>query len=103
VLSGWPVIGHGKNELPLEKAKLAMAIRGRRPHYRLDEITGRHFRDLAGQAGIPDLWNRMQAFVGAAPDALARLDAGLPKGFPERVFSRIRTGVLGQCRRFGET
>jgi serine/threonine-protein kinase HipA len=103
VLSGWPVIGHGKNELPLEKAKLAMAIRGRRPHYRLDEITGRHFRDLAGRAGVPDLWSRMQALIEAAPDALARLAARLPKGFPERVFSRIRAGVIKQCRRFRET
>jgi serine/threonine-protein kinase HipA len=103
VLSAWPVIGHGRNELPLEKAKLAMAIRGRKPHYRLDEITGRHFRDLAGQTGTSDLWNRMQALVEAAPDALSHLDARLPPAFPERVFHSIRTGVLGQCRKFRET
>ena len=36
VLSAWPIIGHGKNQLAIEKAKLAMALRGRRAHYRLN-------------------------------------------------------------------
>jgi serine/threonine-protein kinase HipA len=103
VLSAWPVIGHSKNELPLEKAKLAMAIRGRRPHYRLDEITARHWRELAEQVGIEGLWTRMQALIEAAPSALERIEARLPKGFPERVFAKIRGGVLRQSRRFVDT
>lgn len=63
VLSAWPVIGHGRNELPLERAKLAMAVRGRRPHYRIDEITGRHWRELSERIGVANLWNRMQTLV----------------------------------------
>lgn len=103
VLSAWPVIGNGRNQLAFKKAKLAMAIQGRRAHYSLDEITRRHFRQLAEQAGIEDLWNRMQALVGAAPAALERLGTRLPKEFPEQVFTKIRAGVLAQCRRFEET
>ncbi len=103
VLSAWPVIGHGRNQLPLERTKLAMAVRGRKPHYRIDEITGRHWRDLSERAGVADLWNRMQALVAEVPAALERLEATLPAGFPERVYQRIRAGVLSQARRFTNT
>jgi serine/threonine-protein kinase HipA len=100
VLSAWPVIGHKRNELALERAKMAMAIRGRRPHYRIDEITGRHWRELADRTAMTDLWSRMQALVDAAPAAFERLEAALPAHFPEHVFTRIRTGVVNQARRF---
>jgi serine/threonine-protein kinase HipA len=103
VLSAWPVIGHRRNELALERAKLAMAIRGRRPHYRIDEITGRHWRELVDRIGIADLWSRMQALVDEAPAAFERLEALLPPHFPERVYARIRTGVTNQARRFKAT
>jgi serine/threonine-protein kinase HipA len=103
VLSAWPVIGHRRNELALERAKLAMAIRGRRPHYRIDEITGRHWRELVDRIGIADLWSRMQALVDEAPAAFERLEALLPPHFPEHVYARIRTGVTNQARRFKAT
>jgi serine/threonine-protein kinase HipA len=100
VLSAWPLIGHGKNQLPFEKAKLAMAIPGRRSHYRLKEITARHWQELAGQTGVADLWARMKSLVESAPRAMDRLEKLLPRGFPERVYSRIRDGVRSQVRRF---
>jgi serine/threonine-protein kinase HipA len=103
VLSAWPVIGHGRNELPLKRAKLAMAIRGRRPHYRIDEITGRHWRELAERVAVVDLWTRMQALVAEIPAALERVEARLPPEFPERVFTQTRLGVLSQARRFAAT
>jgi len=103
VLSAWPVIGHGRNELPLERAKLAMAIRGRRPHYRIDEITGRHWRELAERVAVVDLWTRMQALVAEMPAALERVEARLPLEFPERIYTQTRLGVLSQARRFAAT
>ncbi|MGH8304014.1 MAG: type II toxin-antitoxin system HipA family toxin [Steroidobacteraceae bacterium] len=103
VLSAWPIIGHGKNQLAFDKAKLAMALRGRSAHYRLKEITGRHWQELAGQAGVPALWARMQSFVASAPAALARVEKRLPRGFPERVYATITDGVQDQVRRFAAT
>jgi hypothetical protein len=84
-------------------AKLAMAVRDRRAHYRIDEITGRHWRELAERVAIADLWPRMQALVGETPTAFERLQARLPQHFPERVFIRTRAGALGQARRFAAT
>ena len=52
VLSAWPIIGPGKNQLSFQKARLAMAIRGKRPHYRLNEIIGRHWYELAALRGF---------------------------------------------------
>jgi serine/threonine-protein kinase HipA len=103
VLSAWPIIGRGKNQLAFEKAKLAMALRGRSAHYRLKEITARHWQELAGQTGVRDLWTRMQSCVESAPAALARVEKRLPRAFPERVYATVRDGVESQVRRFAAT
>lgn len=103
VLSAWPIIGHGRNQLPFEEAKLAMAVPGRRPHYRLREITARHWRELAERTGVADLWTRMQSFVESAPSALERLGDRLPRGFPERVYATVQMGIRAQVQRFMQT
>lgn len=102
VLSAWPIIGHGKNQLALEKAKLAMALHGKRAHYRVKEITPRHWRTLAEGTAIPGLWERMRSFVASAEPVLKRLEKRLPRDFPERVYATIRDGVLKQARRFAQ-
>ncbi len=103
LLSAWPIIGHGKNQLALEKARLAMSLRGRRAHYRLNEIAGRHWQELAERTAVPGLWNRMQSFVESASAALERVEKRLPRAFPQRVYASIRNGVLGQVRCFAES
>lgn len=103
VLSAWPILGHGRNQLAIEKAKLAMALRGGRVHYRLNEITARHWQELALHTGVRVLWKRMQSFVESAPAALERVEKRLPKAFPERVYASIRVGVLRQVQRWGRT
>lgn len=100
VLSAWPVIGHGKNQLAIEKAKMAMALHGNRPHYRVNEIQTRHWRALAEQTAIPGIWERMRAFVDSANSAVDRVEKQLPREFPERVLKTIRNGVRSQARRF---
>src|SRR6266478_6032745 len=103
VLSAWPIIGQGKNQLAPEKAKLAMSLRGRRAHYRLNEIAGRHWQELAQRTAVPGLWNRMQSFVESASAALECVEKRLPRAFPERVYASSRDGVLSQVRRFVQT
>lgn len=103
VVSAWPIIGRGANQIPLEKVRLAMALRGRRAHYRLNEITGRHWQELAEQTGLRDLWSRMQSFVDCAAGALDSVEMRLPRTFPERVYAAIQRGVRAQARRFKQT
>ena len=80
-----------------------MAVHGRRLHYRIEEITGGHWRDLAEETGIANLWNRMQALVAEVPVAIERVGTRLPRDFPERVYEKTRTGVIGQSARFANT
>jgi serine/threonine-protein kinase HipA len=103
VISAWPIIGQGKNQLPSEKAKLAMSLRGRRAHYRLNEITAPLWQELAARTLVPGLWARMQSFVESAAPALERLEQRLPPDFPERVYTAIRDGVRAQVERFAES
>ena len=100
VLSAWPIIGAGPNQVSPRRAKLSMALRGKSTHYHLHEIHTRHFEALALQSGVPDAFDRMVGLVLQVPDALERAQAGLPRGFPQRVFTSIRRGMLAQAERF---
>jgi serine/threonine-protein kinase HipA len=101
VLSAWPVIGRGANQLPIEDAKLAMAVMGRKRRYRLLEIQARHWQALGIQVGGPALWERMRAMVDSAAAALDGIE--LPRGFPSTVLSKISAGVREQARRFASS
>jgi serine/threonine-protein kinase HipA len=100
VLSAWPIIGNGPHQQPLQRAKMAMALRSRNAHYRIADIRVRHWRALALHSGAPAAFEHMVALVEALPAALAKVEASLPPGFPARVWDSIRTGALAQARRF---
>ncbi len=100
VLSLWPIIGNGANQVSPRRAKLAMALKGKNTHYYLHEIHARHFQALALQSGVPGAFDHMVALVLQVPDALERMAAQLPPGFPQRVFKPIRTGMLAQTEKF---
>ncbi|RZJ07454.1 MAG: type II toxin-antitoxin system HipA family toxin, partial [Haliea sp.] len=83
-----------------QRAKLAMALRSKNAHYHLHEIHTRHWQALALQSGVPGAFEQMVALVLQVPDALDRMEAMLPPGFPPRLFASIRSGMLGQAERF---
>jgi serine/threonine-protein kinase HipA len=99
VLSAWPIIGDGAQQLPYEKARLAMALRGRNAHYRLHEMQPRHWQRLAAHCG-PLVWPRMLAMVASAEDALERVAQRLPPRFPSRTWRPIEAGVQRHARAF---
>jgi serine/threonine-protein kinase HipA len=100
VLSAWPVIGRGANELAIQDAKLAMAVRGKRKHYRIREIQPRHWRELAERSGVRGLWQRMIELAESVPGVLDRIGSTLPTGFPARVMGKIAAGAGKQARSF---
>jgi serine/threonine-protein kinase HipA len=100
VLSAWPIIGIGPNQLSPRRAKLSMALRNKNAHYHLHEIQTRHWQALALQSGVPDAFDHMMALVLLVPDALERVEAQLPTTFPRVVFNAIRRGMLAQAERF---
>jgi serine/threonine-protein kinase HipA len=100
VLSAWPFIGRGRRQLALQDVKLAMALRGLRPHYLLREIQPRHFERLAGILGDPEAWPAMQALVQRVPSALETVAARLPAGFPAAVWDTVSQGLRQQREQF---
>jgi serine/threonine-protein kinase HipA len=100
VLSAWPVIGKGAGKLPLQKAALAMALRGSNAHYRLSEIQARHWQALAERAGAPGAFDAMVRLVDAVEAATERAAADLPPGFPAAVAQSIFRGMSAQVARF---
>lgn len=100
VLSAWPIIGTGPNQVSPRRARLSMALRGKNAHYNLHEIHTRHFQALALQSGVPDAFDRMVGLVLQVPQALKQAQAELPAGFPQRVFTSIRRGMLAQAEKF---
>jgi serine/threonine-protein kinase HipA len=100
VLSAWPVIGRGRNQIAPQRAKLAMAVRGISPHYRLQEILPRHWQALALRTGAPDAFEHLVALALQVPYALDRVALQLPPNFPPRVFKTIQAGMTAQAQRF---
>jgi serine/threonine-protein kinase HipA len=100
VLSAWPIIGNGPNQISPRRAKLSMALRGKNAHYHLHEIHTRHWQQLAAQSGVPDAFDQMVALVLQVPDALERVANELPPHFPRQVFTAIRRGMLAQAEKF---
>jgi serine/threonine-protein kinase HipA len=103
VLSAWPVIGPGANQLPLQDAKLAMAISGQNRHYKIVEIQALHWQSLAERVGGGALWNRMLELVKSTDTIMHRIRADLPEGFPATVIARIASGTRSQAAKFLRT
>jgi serine/threonine-protein kinase HipA len=103
VLSAWPIVGTGRGQIAPQRVKLAMALRGKNVHYHVQDIHTRHWQALARLTGTPDAFEQMVGLVLQVPDALDRVAAVLPTGYPQRVFNAIQLGMTAQAQRFMDT
>jgi serine/threonine-protein kinase HipA len=100
VLSAWPIVGPGRGHIAPQQVKLAMALKGKNTHYKLQDIQVRHWQALARLTGASDAFEQMVGLVLQVPYALERVAEQLPQGYPQRVFKTIRAGMLAQAQRF---
>ena len=100
VLSVFPYIGDGANQIRWRKASLAMALRARNVHYGLHTIEARHWHGLAMRCGGQQVWERMLGHVDAVASALADVERRLPPGFPQHTWETISKGMHQQVDRF---
>jgi serine/threonine-protein kinase HipA len=102
VLSAWPVIGKKSNEIPLQKARLAMALPGDRPRYNLATIQRRHFKALAYKLGLGDRGDALvDELLAQVPRVVSEVANALTRGFPSAVATRIFEGMSGAVRALG--
>ncbi|MBI3728320.1 MAG: type II toxin-antitoxin system HipA family toxin [Burkholderiales bacterium] len=100
ILSAWPVIGRGANQLQEKKIKMAMALRSKNAHFKMSEMQVRHWQGFAAKTGVVDCFVQMERLVQNVPNALALVEHELPANFPEHIWSCIRDGMLRQQLRF---
>lgn len=103
VLSAWPVVGAGPNQLDYNKLRLAMAVRSRNAHYRLRDICPRHFLATARQCGFGDgMESIMEDVAQRTPTVIEQVSSMLPKGFPIHVFETITHGLEKSAARLAD-
>jgi serine/threonine-protein kinase HipA len=99
VLSAWPVIGKRANQVPYEKAKLAMALPGSRPHYHLKFIQRRHFAELAKRCGLGPEGDRIvDEILASVPRVIDEVATGLPRDFPASLRDAVFDGMRRHAR-----
>lgn len=95
VISAWPIIGRGTRRIAPQDAKLAMAVRSTKAHWRLHEILPRHWKALASRHGGQRTWEDLLDVVERVEPAVRAVADRLPKDFPTGLFD----DVAGGCRR----
>ena len=100
VLSAWPIIGEGKNQLSWHRAKLAMAISGKNRPYEVSSIMRRHFNATAARCGWSDnAEDIIDELLSKVESAIQSVSNKLPAGFPKDVAQAIFDGVSSQAKR----
>lgn len=104
VLSAWPVIGNGNNQIAWQKCKLAMAARGSSNYYNLYRIQRRHWINHGELTGLSkkQVEMMMDEILSEAPGVIERVRAQLPVQFPSELAERMFDGITQQCRRLAE-
>jgi serine/threonine-protein kinase HipA len=102
VLSAWPITGSGQNQLHPSKLKLAMAVFGKNRHYRLREITRRHFEETARRGGLGSAIDSIISdVVTRTPSVIQQVENALPPDFPPRLFASIARGLRRSAEEIG--
>lgn len=99
IMSAWPMVGPKAHQVPADKLKMAMALRGKNAHYHVQTIQPRHFLDTAKREGYADMEGSMRRMAARLPTALEEIAQKLPQNFPESLFHTVANGVLTMSRR----
>lgn len=100
VISAYPIIGRGRNKLPRQEARMAMAITGTNRHYRWDQIKRRHWEETAVCCGFAaEIDTVLEEIVGRTPTVISTVEAELPHRFPSAVSEPIFEGILTAVKR----
>lgn len=105
ILSAYPILGSGANQLAPQKATMAMAALGKNRHYRWAEIRPKHWLTTAASMGLEaTARDDLLALAACAPAVVQDVSAELPAGFPQSVADPIFEGLQSAARRIaGET
>jgi serine/threonine-protein kinase HipA len=94
VLSTWPIIGSGVNQLDWHDAKLAMAFKGKNTHYTCSHIMRRHINAMAYKCGLGKNAEDIIADIIENTDrVIDAVNLMLPPDMNQDVFNSIATNL----------
>ncbi len=100
VLSAYPMLGAGPNQINPHKIRLAMAVRGKNPHWKMRDVLRRHWNEVARRNGVAQSADALIAeIVRMTPAAIATVGARLPAQFPAHVADSIFAGLQDAATR----
>ncbi|MDQ8030383.1 MAG: type II toxin-antitoxin system HipA family toxin [Bordetella sp.] len=99
VISAYPIIGSGPDMLSPFKARMAMAVRAKNPHWVMRDIRRRHWLETGAAHGVvsPDgsgVEAVVDALVARTPEVIRSVRDRLPAGFPGRLAECVFGGML---------
>lgn len=95
VMSAYPVLGGKSGQIPVQKVKMAMAVRTPRPHSKMQEIVARHWLEMARLQGmVEETQSLLNELATRGPGILTTIGQSLPAGFPAKVAEPILGGML---------
>lgn len=100
VLSAYPILGEGPGKLSPFKAKMAMVVRAKNPHWKMREILRRHWLEVGArhavitEDGRPALFV-VDALVEQTSHVIERVRKRLPEAFPMKLANCVLEGLQG--------
>lgn len=95
VMSVFPVMGRGRNNIPREKIKMAMSVLGKNRHYKWKDITYSHWISTAKICGldVSIAEGIIPGLVKNTSKVITNISSLLPNDFPHSVSDSILSGL----------
>jgi len=99
ILSVHPIIGRRNDQIAIQKAKMAMAVRGSKNYYLIQRIQRRHYIQHAGTIGISsaEADKIITDIIDLAEKVTHDIYKILPDDFPDNLANKILEGILKQA------
>jgi serine/threonine-protein kinase HipA len=99
VMSAYPVMGDGPNQLSPRELKLAMALVGKNRHYEAERIQRRHFNSTAKRFGYGETADPLiHELIERTPAVIDEVQRALPPGFSDEVAVKVLSGLRTAAR-----
>ncbi len=106
VLSAYPFLGAGPGKLSPHKARMAMAVRSKNPHWHMNKIMRRHWLAVGERYGIVSpsghkVDSVIDKVIEMTPDVVNQVRARLPQGFPQEMAEAVFHGLQIAAEQLG--
>jgi len=97
VMSAYPLLGESRGRLSPHKVRLAMAVRSKNPHWKMQDVRRQHWIEAGRRHGVASDAGKVSAIlddlVTSTPDVVGSIRASLPVGFPVALAESILGGL----------